>query len=302
MRDKNVAGLLALLFGWLGFHRFYLGDVGLGILSAIFFWTGIPFILGLIDAIIFFSMDEDDFNYKYNRKNYLNRRNYDKRRGRRTDFDRYDRREERRADRYEQRNRRREIVDQPIRDSRRDYNKRRQPTQNTRRSAPKPTISNEPYKSSGYRKFKDYDYDGAITDFKKALDINPRDIAVHFNIACAYSLNENAELAFYHLDQAVKLGFDNFKKIKENDHLAFLRIQDEFEAFEQNNFRLPQKEVTPPTEDLLQTEKTTPAVTPQEEILNSGDLLQQLQKLGELRDKGLLTEEEFVVQKKRLLE
>lgn len=302
MRDKNVAGLLALLFGWLGFHRFYLGDVGLGILSAIFFWTGIPFILGLVDAIIFFSMDEDDFNYKYNRKSFLNRRNYEQRRNRNTDFDRYDKRRDRNAERYRDRRRERDIVEQPRYNNKSDYNKPSNTKAKQYRPAPKPTISNEPYKSSGIRKYKDYDYDGAIVDFKKALEINDKDIAVHFNIACAYSLNEEADLAFHHLDKAVNLGFNDFKKIKEHDAFAYLRIQDEFEVFEQNGFKLSHtEEVVEEEEEVITTEPESKLELPSENV-DSGDLLQQLQKLGELRDKGLLTEEEFVVQKRRLLD
>lgn len=53
MKDKNVAGILALFLGAFGVHRFYLGQTGLGILYAVFM-TGISTILGIIDAIVFF--------------------------------------------------------------------------------------------------------------------------------------------------------------------------------------------------------------------------------------------------------
>ena len=65
MKDKNVAGILALFFGALGIHRFYLGQIGLGILYLFFFWF--TWFLGLIDAIAFFAMDKDDFDFRYNR-------------------------------------------------------------------------------------------------------------------------------------------------------------------------------------------------------------------------------------------
>ena len=107
MKDKNVAALFALFFGIFGIHRFYLGQVGRGILYLMFFWFfGITAIIGLIDAIIFFSMDNDEFDYKYNR-NYLNP---DYRRFN-TDFDRRERRFRQETEyRQEQRRRREEQI------------------------------------------------------------------------------------------------------------------------------------------------------------------------------------------------
>lgn len=266
MKDKNVAGILALFFGWIGIHRFYLGQVGLGILYALLFWSGISAVLGLIDAIVFFSMDKDAFDVKYNRRFYKAERRRD------TDFDR----REYRRDWEEGRS------GQTVqgRAPRRPVN--RQPQRPPRQVAPPKA---NPYKNSGIKKYKDYDYDGAITDFEKALEIDPKDVAVHFNLACAYSLNENTAKALYHIDMAVKLGFDDLKRIKEHDALAFVRIQPEFEEFERNGFQL------------------VPGLdTPKEDLLDSSsDLLEQLKKLGELREKGLLTEDEFTAQKKKLL-
>jgi len=110
-------------------------------------------------------------------------------------------------------------------------------------------------------------------------------------LACAYSITEQAGKALNHLDFAVKNGFVDFDKIKEHDALAYLRIQDSFEAFVKNGYCLdhPAKEV-PATE---------PVVTEEPSI--STDLLEQIKKLGELREKGFLTEEEFTAQKRRLL-
>ena len=43
------------------------------------------------------------------------------------------------------------------------------------------------------------------------------------------------------------------------------------------------------------------APTPQPAAGGSGDLVEPLRKLGELRDAGILTEEEFAAQKAKLL-
>ena len=264
MKDKNIAGILALFFGWMGVHRFYLGQVGLGILYAVFFW--ISWVFAIVDAIAFLSMDTDEFNIKYNKKYFKASRRDQERRNQ-------NRRRESRSFREQQRSR----VRQQQRANR--------PTPAQQR--PK----HNPYKPSGIRKFRDFDYNGAIKDFEKALEISPNDVAVHFNLACAYSLTENAEKSFYHLDKAVANGFNDIDRIKNHDALAFLRVNPQFDQFQENGYRLiPQLEA--PKQGLLDDNPP-----PKEEE----DLLQQLKKLGELREKGLLTNEEFEKQKQKLL-
>lgn len=278
MKDKNVAGILALFLGGFGVHRFYLGQTGLGVFYLIFCWFPVMWIIGLIDAIAFFSMDKDNFDRKYNRQ-YLSS---EKRRD--TDFDR---RNYQRKERWENRQARREDRHE------RRYEQRR-PQQASPPARPQARPRQNPFKISGVKKFKDYDYSGAIEDFNKALDIEPNDVATHFNLACAYSLNENTEKAFFHIDRAVANGFNDFQRIKTHDALAFLRIQEGFEAFEKNGFRLPADK---PSEQAEQ-----PAPPAEEDALEGQpDLLEQLRRLGELREKGLLTEEEFALQKKKLL-
>ncbi|WP_282781992.1 NINE protein [Phaeodactylibacter xiamenensis] len=282
MKEKNVAGILALFLGGFGVHRFYLGQTGLGIFYMIFFWFPVMWIVGLIDAIAFFSMDNEKFDRKYNRE-LLYRREQER------SYDYRDDEAMRRMERYERRRESR---------SERSYYRPKKHNTPKRQSAPsrakKPA---NPYKSTGVQKFKDYDYSGAIADFKKALKIEPRDVATHFNIACAYSISEQPEEAFRHLDLAVQFGFNDFEKIREHDKLAYLRIQDEFEDFAKNGFRLPGNEAAS-APSASSNKQGMPA---EEEVEDHSHLLEQLKQLGELREKGLLTEEEFAIQKKRLL-
>lgn len=65
MKNKTVAGLLALFLGGFGIHKFYLGKLN-GILYLIFCWTFIPSIIALIEAIRYFTMSDKDFNSIYN--------------------------------------------------------------------------------------------------------------------------------------------------------------------------------------------------------------------------------------------
>lgn len=60
-KDKTVAGLLAILLGGLGIHKFYLGKAGQGILYLLFCWTFIPAIIGFVEGIIYLTMSQDSF-------------------------------------------------------------------------------------------------------------------------------------------------------------------------------------------------------------------------------------------------
>ena len=50
-KDKKVFGLLAILCGGFGIHKFYEGKIGMGFLYLIFCWTFIPAIISLIEGI-----------------------------------------------------------------------------------------------------------------------------------------------------------------------------------------------------------------------------------------------------------
>lgn len=65
MKNKIVAGVLGILLGGWGIHKFYLGKVGMGILYILFCWTGIPSIIGLIEGILYLVSDDKTFYTKY---------------------------------------------------------------------------------------------------------------------------------------------------------------------------------------------------------------------------------------------
>jgi uncharacterized membrane protein len=65
MKNRLVAGLFAILLGGLGIHKFYLGQTSTGVLYLLFFWTGIPWVLGIIDGIILLTMSDEQFKDKY---------------------------------------------------------------------------------------------------------------------------------------------------------------------------------------------------------------------------------------------
>lgn len=64
-KSKLAAVLFAFFLGSFGFHKFYLGRIGAGVLYLLFCWTFIPSVLGIIDAILLLIMSDEDFVRKY---------------------------------------------------------------------------------------------------------------------------------------------------------------------------------------------------------------------------------------------
>jgi TM2 domain-containing membrane protein YozV len=236
-RNKWIAFLLALAFGYLGLHRFYLRQNGLGILYVALALTGISLILGLIDAIAFFFMSYDRFNKKYNKqwydKGYRHPRRF------------------------------------PLR------------SQNKKKNIESAEESLTELKRQGILHFKAYELEEAKEFFQRALEAQPDDIALHFNLACTNALLENKEDAWIHLQSAVELGFDDKEKIDTHPALAFLRIQTDWNEkrreWDQKRKGLPD-----------------PSQRPR-------PLFQQLGALSRAREEGILTENEFEQKRQQLL-
>lgn len=64
-KSKIAAGILGIILGSIGVHKFYMGKIGLGIIYVLFFWTGIPAIIGLIEGIMYLVMSDEEFSRKY---------------------------------------------------------------------------------------------------------------------------------------------------------------------------------------------------------------------------------------------
>lgn len=65
IRDKFIAGILGIIFGGIGLHKFYLKKPGLGIIYLLFCWTFIPSLIGFIEGILYLLMDDIEFQNKY---------------------------------------------------------------------------------------------------------------------------------------------------------------------------------------------------------------------------------------------
>lgn len=248
MKNRYIAALLALVLGQFGVHRFYLRQGGLGIVYILLTILGIS-LLGLPIAALIGVIDAVMiFMMGDEEFNFRYNKNATQRAGN-------------------------------------NRGKQTFRTKDSPRRAKRILPKANPFKKSGVSKYKDFDLKGAIEDFNKGLEIAPNDISIHFNLACAYSMTEDVKKAYYHLDKAVALGYDDFEKIKTHDDLAYVRIQDKYLDFEKNGFRIGAR-----------ANKTIESGERME-----GGLLDQLNKLKELRDKGLISELEFVKEKQKLV-
>ncbi len=266
MKNKTTAALLSLILGVFGVQFFYLGRIGLGMFMCMLtFFAGKPQIaafVGFISFIILLTKSDNDFNKKYNKDAWREQQNQ----GQQSEYTIRQQREQ-------------QFAEQQAAQQNREARARMRPTAPPQYRKPeKSSVSQkEGLKQSALTKFKDFDYQSATEDFGKALAIDPTDVAVHWNLSCCYSLTEQKELAFYHLQKATELGFKDYDKIKTHEALAYLRVQPEFETFARNGFRM--------TEDM-----------------EHSDILQQLKDLTAQRENGLLTEKEFADMSRRLYE
>ncbi len=261
MRNKTVAGMLALVLGAFGVHRFYLGKRFQGILHMfIFFFTFIitieenpefplffiPALVGFVDAVLLFAMPQEEFDERYNTP--LRRRIY---------------KSQERNYGYQDRHGY-------------DY--------------PTPVYANP--KKEGIRLFRNYHFEGAKNAFLEALEDTPEDPAIHFNLACTYSMLEDADRAFFHIEEAINVGFNDIDRIHEHEALAYIRSLPTFKQFVYNGYREVKQLSASPQDEVLDLNANDPV----------SNLLQQIKQLAELRDKGILTQEEFNEQKRKILD
>lgn len=64
IKSKVAAGILGILLGGIGVHKFYMGKIGMGILYLCFCWTGIPAIIGFIEGIVYLCSNNENFQLK----------------------------------------------------------------------------------------------------------------------------------------------------------------------------------------------------------------------------------------------
>lgn len=62
---RIVAGILAILLGGFGVHKFFLGYTTPGIIMLLTCWTGVTGIIGLIEGILYLTKSDAEFIQTY---------------------------------------------------------------------------------------------------------------------------------------------------------------------------------------------------------------------------------------------
>lgn len=145
------------------------------------------------------------------------------------------------------------------------------------------------FKSVGINKYRELDFAGAANSFLKSVEKFGDSPQVHFNLACCYSMLNDAEMTYLHLEKAVANGLDDLGKIQNHKAFDFIRQDSKFNLFVENNytFKKDERMTIVKEENEMEEEKL--------------DLYGSLLKLGDLKEKGIINDEEFNVQKKKIL-
>lgn len=64
MKSRKTAALLAIFFGIIGIHKFYMNKPGIGFVYILFSWTLIPGIVGFIEGIVYLTQTDEQFQSK----------------------------------------------------------------------------------------------------------------------------------------------------------------------------------------------------------------------------------------------
>jgi tetratricopeptide (TPR) repeat protein len=73
-------------------------------------------------------------------------------------------------------------------------------------------------------------YDQVISDYNKAIEINPKYALAYYNMGCIYSFQNNFSKALKYLELAFQNGYDNFDWIHKDTDWDNIRSSKEFKV------------------------------------------------------------------------
>lgn len=63
-KDKTIAGILAILLGIYGAHYFYLGKPLVAVIYLLFWWSSVPFWVGVVEGALMLMQSDAEFKQK----------------------------------------------------------------------------------------------------------------------------------------------------------------------------------------------------------------------------------------------
>jgi len=107
-------------------------------------------------------------------------------------------------------------------------------------ASPREILSNESNelsrKAIGYKEEKNYPR--AIEVGKEALNLSISSPLLHLNMSCFYSLNNEINFAYIHLEKAVECGFIDFYALEKDPDLENLRKDPGYSEFLRKGYKL----------------------------------------------------------------
>jgi len=134
--------------------------------------------------------------------------------------------------------------------------------------------------NEGDQLFRKKDYDNAIDKYNGALKYSDKAPATNFKLAKSYSMKKNGQESLKHLIIAIEQGYKNFDKIQNDKELSYLRDMSEFKELVVNNYKFENN---------------------QSVRINTTDKYDKFEKLNYLLKNGILNQEEFTIEKNKIL-
>ena len=270
---RRMATLFALAFGWIGVHRFILGQwqwglahiflfvVSMATFDSLFGWDMTPWmtvsaLIGYYDALRWWRMSDETFAEKY----------------------------------------------LEVADTAGDAGAGAGPVVGKYlqgQSAPHPRVLSAKARrgllASAKTAHDAFDYQAAADLYEQALDLDLHDGESRVLAARAYTLLEDREAAYRHLAKAVQLRATNLDLVGGDPDFAWLRTQPDFAARRRAGYLVPPGPPPVPTAQTSAPAEVSGLPAP------GANLLDDLERLATLRERGVLDEDEFAREKARLL-
>jgi tetratricopeptide (TPR) repeat protein len=131
--------------------------------------------------------------------------------------------------------------------------------------------------NKSYKYYEKKDYDNALDFSLKALQLDSENPTIHYNLASLYSLKGDEENTFFHIKRAVEEGYKNYDAFQKNSDFEFIRNCPKFNDFVNNGYKFEK-------DDAIVSDKYS-----------------ELEKISVLKEKGILTEDEFISEKNKIL-